>query len=116
MTFRAIAMMLLACAASFPAVPQAGTNAEDGALLSSEPCPLRNTVRHADYVAAVRRDLDQERKDAAEEHIVMPAISEAHLRAALATPAEFDEHIAYVGFECRKISYASGGLVIAGLL
>jgi dipeptidyl aminopeptidase/acylaminoacyl peptidase len=116
MTFRAIEMILLACAASFPAVPQAGTHAEDGTLLSSEPCPLRDTTRYADYVAAVRRTLDEERKDAAEEHIVMPAISEARLRAALATPAEFAEHIAYAGFECRKVGYASGGLVIAGLL
>jgi dipeptidyl aminopeptidase/acylaminoacyl peptidase len=116
MTFPATALMLLACAASFPAVLQAATNAQDGTLLSSAPCPPRDTVRHADYVAGVRRELEQERKDAAEEHIVMPAISDARLRAALATPAEFEQHIAYAGFECRKISYASGGLVIAGLL
>ncbi len=116
MPFREIAMMLLSYAAFFPAVLQASTNAKDGTLLSSEPCPHRDTVRHADYVAAIRRDLDQERKRAAEEHIVMPAISEARLQAALATPAEFAEHIAYAGFECRKISYASGGLVIAGLI
>ena len=46
----------------------------------------------------------------------MPAISDARLRAALPTPAEVDERVAYRGFECRVITYASGGLRIAGLL
>jgi dipeptidyl aminopeptidase/acylaminoacyl peptidase len=115
--FQAIAtIFIVVCTASFPAVAEAGTNAPDGTLLSSAPCPPRDTTRYADYVAGVHRELDEERRQAAEEHIAIPAIDEARLRAALATPAEFAAHVAYAGFECREIRYASDGLVIAGLL
>jgi dipeptidyl aminopeptidase/acylaminoacyl peptidase len=46
----------------------------------------------------------------------MPPISDERLRASLPGREEVEEHIAYRGFECREITYASGGLEIAGLL
>ncbi|MCH8616630.1 prolyl oligopeptidase family serine peptidase [Sphingomonas sp. SM33] len=46
----------------------------------------------------------------------MPRISEARLVASLPTREEVEEHLAFRGFECRVITYASGGLKIAGLL
>jgi dipeptidyl aminopeptidase/acylaminoacyl peptidase len=67
-------------------------------------------------VKEVRAELDSEVKLAAEEKHVMPAISDERLLAALPGEAEVEEHIAYRGFECRKIVYASGGLKVAGLL
>jgi dipeptidyl aminopeptidase/acylaminoacyl peptidase len=94
----------------------AGTTAPNGTLLSSEPCP-RNTIKsYDDYLKAVRKELDSETQYARAENIVMPAVSAERLRSSLETPAQVADHLAYRGFECRVITYASGGLRIAGLL
>jgi dipeptidyl aminopeptidase/acylaminoacyl peptidase len=109
------------CAAAVAAtllctVASAETNAPDGTLLSSEPCAANPVKSYDDYLKAVRADLDSEMVAAREENIEMPEISDARLRASLPTPAEVKDHLAYRGFECRQITYASGGLKIAGLL
>lgn len=95
---------------------RAATGAADGTLLSSRPCPPNPIRSYDDYVSAVRAELTSEAALAREENIAMPAIGEARLSASLLSPAEVQSHVAYSGFECREISYASGGLKIAGLL
>ncbi len=100
--------------ASGPALAQ--TDAPDGTLLSSEPCPPDPNRSYEDVVRMVRTNLDSEVEAAREENLVMPPISDAQLAAALSDRARIEEGLAYRGFECRVISYASGGLRIAGLL
>jgi dipeptidyl aminopeptidase/acylaminoacyl peptidase len=104
----------LALPCSSPA--HAGTSAADGALLSSEPCPANPLKNYADYISSVRATLSSEGAAAREEKILMPIISEERLRAALPAANEVREKLAYRGFECRIITYASGGLKIGGLL
>lgn len=104
---------LLVIAAS-PALAQ--TDAPDGTLLSSEPCPPNPNRSYEDFVRMIRTDLDSEVEAAREENLVMAPISDAQLAAALSDRARVEEGLAYRGFECRVIRYASGGLRIAGLL
>lgn len=106
----AVAATLLCTAAS------AETSAPDGTLLSSEPCPGNPLKSYDDYLKAVRAELETEAAEAREENITMPEISDARLRASMPSPAEVKDHLAYRGFECREITYASGGLKVAGLL
>lgn len=115
MIFR-LPCVLAAAALSLSGGALASTNAADGTLLSSEPCPPNPVTSYADFRAAVRASLDAEADEARDENIVMPAISEARLSASLPSKAEVEDHLAYRGFECRAITYASGGLKIAGLL
>jgi dipeptidyl aminopeptidase/acylaminoacyl peptidase len=111
---RSIVIALLTLAAPVPA--GAATDAPDGTLLSSEPCPPNPVRSHADYLQAVRTELDKEARAARAEDLHMPPISDERLHASLPGRREVEEHIAYRGFECRLITYASGGLKIAGLL
>jgi dipeptidyl aminopeptidase/acylaminoacyl peptidase len=94
----------------------AATDRPDGSLLSSEPCPPNPIRNHDAYVEAVRAELGREAEAARAEGLDMPPIDDARLKASLETPAQVREHLAYAGFECRVITYASGGLKIAGLL
>lgn len=105
-----------ALALLFSAPGLAETRSADGTLLSSEPCPANPIKNHSDYVRSVRSELESEASYAREEKIEMPPISEERLRAALLSPNEVKEKLAYRGFECRVITYASGGLKIGGLL
>ena len=50
------------------------------------------------------------------EGVEFRAPTEAALRTLAESPEAVTEHLAYEGFECRVIQYASGGLVIGGLL
>jgi dipeptidyl aminopeptidase/acylaminoacyl peptidase len=89
----------------------------DGTLLTSEPCPAREPVTHEAYVEGVRSFLERDRELAARENITAPPVpSEEALRAALLAPDELAARLAYRGYECRAITYASGGLEIAGFL
>jgi dipeptidyl aminopeptidase/acylaminoacyl peptidase len=97
-------------------IADAATTEPDGTLLSSEPCSPNPVRSHADLVKSVRSELESEAKLAAAEKHVMPAIADERLLAALPSKAEVREHLAYRGFECRSIVYASGGLKVAGLL
>jgi len=110
-TFFAMALAVLPAAGA-----RAATDAADGTLLSSEPCPPNPVASYEDYWAETRRDLDEETLAAAEEGIAMPPVDDALLRTAIENPEEVTEHLAYAGFECREIRYASSGLVIAGYL
>jgi len=109
-----VAAALLAAASVGPV--RAATDAPDGTLLSSEPCPPNPVRSYDDHLKAVRAELDAEAALAREENIAMPAVDEARLRASLPSRAEVEDHLAYRGFECRVIAYASGGLRIGGLL
>jgi dipeptidyl aminopeptidase/acylaminoacyl peptidase len=114
-------ILRLPCAAALWAVLLSGAayaaaGAADGTLLSSEPCPANPVTNYAEYRASVRASLAQEAAEARSENIAMPDIGEARLDASLPSPAEVDDHLAYRGFECRSISYASDGLKIAGFL
>jgi len=111
---RRIVIALLALSA--PIAAGAATDAPDGTLLSSEACPSNPVRSHAEYLQAVRTELDKEAIAAREEGLHMPPISDERLRASLPGRREVEEHLAYRGFECRVITYASGGLEIAGLL
>jgi dipeptidyl aminopeptidase/acylaminoacyl peptidase len=107
-----LALLLL----GLPAAVKAGTEAPDGTLLSSAPCPANPVKSYRDYLAAVRADLAQEAKEARAEGITMPPISEERLLSSLPPRAAVEQRLAYRGFECHAITYASGGLKIAGLL
>lgn len=108
---------LVALAAAFALSPaKAETSAADGTLLSSRPCPPQPLQSYDDYLKEARAELDREAALARKENIAMPAISDERLRASLAPREKVEEHLAYRGFECRVITYASGGLRIGGLL
>lgn len=103
--------------ASLIAVPaSAHTDKPDGTLLSDKPCPPNPLTSYDDYVARARAYFASETEQAGEEGIVMPPVSDAVLLSHLEPPEAVAEHIAYDGFECRQIIYASHGLEIAGLL
>ena len=104
----------IAVASASPAT--ANTDARDGTLLASQPCPSNSVRSYEDYLKSVRAELDSEAAYARQESKDMPRISEARLVASLPTREEVEEHLAFRGFECRVITYASGGLKIAGLL
>ena len=104
----------IAVASGSPAT--ANTDAKNGTLLSSEPCHSNPVRSYEDYLQSVRAELDSEAAYARRENISMPTISEGRLVASLPARAEVEEHLAYQGFECRVITYASGGLKIGGLL
>jgi dipeptidyl aminopeptidase/acylaminoacyl peptidase len=104
----------IALAVASPAV--AATDAPDGTLLSSEPCPPSPVRNYDSYIAWLSERLAEEETLARVEAIAFTAPSETALRAMVESPQAVAEHLAYEGFECRVISYASGGLVIGGLL
>lgn len=108
------AAMLLLTAHAAPAT--AATDAPDGTLLTSTPCPPRSDLSFAQREAEIRAQLAEEKQLAAEEGFVMPDADAAALRRAIGTPGAHAERAAYVGLECRQIVYASGGLKIAGFL
>lgn len=118
MHFLANALLALAAvtivAPGSPAL--AGQRVADGTLLSSEPCPPNPIRSHADYVQAVREELRAEANLAREEGLTMPPVTEDRLRLSLESRDEVGDHIAYRGFECRVITYSSGGLRVSGLL
>lgn len=107
-----VAALLLMCAAT----TDAATDAPDGTLLSSVPCPPRADQSFEQRGAAIRARLAEEKKLAAAEGFVMPDADPAALLRAIGTPAAHADRVAYTGFECRQIVYASGGLKIAGFL
>lgn len=94
----------------------AATGAPDGTLLSSAPCPANPVQNYDRYLAGVTAELAAEAAEAEEEGIVMPAVPPERLRSMMPSRQAVEEHIAYRGFECRQITYASGGLRVAGLL
>lgn len=94
----------------------AETDSPDGTLLSSAPCPPNPIQSYDAYLTAVRADLDAEAAEARAEGINMPPVVEQRLRSSLPPREVVEEHIAFRGFECRTIIYASGGLRIAGVL
>ena len=95
---------------------QAGTDAADGTLLSSKPCPPDRIRNYDDYIAMLLSSLDEEEALARAEGIDFTAPAQPALRTMAASAQTVAEHIAYEGFECRVITYASGGMVISGLL
>ena len=101
---------------TFSSGASAATDAADGTLLSSAPCPPNPITSYAAYIQEARTGLESEAAEARAEGITMPAVPEHRLRAALESREAVEDHLAYRGFECRVISYASGGLRIAGLL
>lgn len=103
-----VAAVLVACSAAHAVT--------DGTLLSAKACAPNPIRDYADYLKSERAFLDEEHDLAIGEGKRPPKISDARLRAALATPATVRRHLAYEGFECRAITYASGGLAIAGYL
>jgi dipeptidyl aminopeptidase/acylaminoacyl peptidase len=110
-------LLIILCLLGLAASPaSAQTDAPDGTLLSSEPCPPNPIRSHEDFVRTIREDLDREVEAARKRNLVMPPISDARLAAALPGRAIVEEQLAYRGFECRVISYASGGLRIGGLI
>jgi dipeptidyl aminopeptidase/acylaminoacyl peptidase len=106
-------MLLLAVQAA-PAI--AATDANDGTLLSSEPCPPRSDQSFEQRGEQIRARLAIEKELAAKEGFVMPDADPVALQRGIGTPEEHAERVAYAGFECRAIVYASGGLKIAGFL
>lgn len=94
----------------------AKTSEPDGTLLSAQPCPANELTSYDAYVDFVRARLRSELAYAAEEGVVMPEISAGLLAGSIETRAETDARIAYEGFECLAITYASDGLVISGFL
>lgn len=105
------ALALACCAPAFAQIDQ-----PDGTLLSSQPCPPNPIRDHATYEQAFRAELAAEATLAAAEGLRMPPIGEERIRAALETPTKVRARLEFEGFECRVITYASGGLRIAGLL
>lgn len=109
--------LLIAALLGMVSAPAAGrTGAADGTLLSSQPCPPNPIRNYADYVASKQAIVAEEVQAAAEEKITMPALTPERVKVSLLPQAEAEERLAYRGFECRVITYASGGLRIAGLL
>lgn len=107
-----VAILLLLAAAP----TAAATAAADGTLLSSIPCPPNPLKSYNQFLGSVRESLKAEAEEARGENIVMPAIDEQRLLKSLPDRAEIEDHLAYRGFECRAITYASGGLKVAGFL
>lgn len=95
---------------------RAETSAPDGTLLSSAPCPANTITSYEEFLAAKRDYFTSEMERATQENIVMAPVSDELLIASIASPEDVADHIAYEGFECRAITYASDGLVIAGYL
>jgi len=108
--------LFLVAALAWAVPAAAATDAPDGTLLSSEPCPPNPVLDYESYIASLRSGLAEEEELARAEGIAFSAPSEAALRAMVETPRTVGEHLAYEGFECRVITYASGGLAIGGLM
>lgn len=108
------AAILLFAAAAAPAI--AATDARDGTLLSSIPCTPRSDTSFEQHGERIRAGLEEEKKLAAVEGFAMADADPVALLRAIGTPEAHAEHVAYAGFECRQIVYASGGLKIAGFL
>ena len=99
-----------------PAHAQSAQGVADGTLLSAEPCPPNQTTDYEAYFERVKAGIEWDSEAAKRENLVRPAIDDDSLRAALPSPDEFAERVAYEGFECLDIRYASDGLSIAGYL
>lgn len=108
MTFRTLLPVLL--------LPAAALAAEDGTLLSSVPCEKNPVTNWPQALAALRSHLADETREAAEEGITWPGPTDARLQQALGDRRALERRLAYRGFECRRVTYASQGLVISGLL
>ena len=92
------------------------TDAPDGTLLSSKPCPLNPVGSHERYIDSARAYFAEEVANAANEGLVMPLVPDDMLVQLLDDRGTVESHIAYEGFECLEITYASDGLTIAGFL
>ena len=113
---QAVAAVVLLMFTAIMGAASAATDAPDGTLLSSAPCPPRTDQSFEQRGAQIRTRLADEKKLAAEEGFVMPDADPAALLRAIGTPATHAERVAYAGFACHQIVYASGGLRIAGFL
>ncbi|ALE17183.1 putative peptidase [Altererythrobacter epoxidivorans] len=113
MKFASAASILLAFVAVAPA---SATDLPDGTLISSEPCEPMRDMTHALYLKRQKLAVSREIAFAEREGIAMPPIPDALLMQASLTEDQLAERLAYEGFECREIRYASGGLEIAGFL
>ena len=109
---------LAGAAMVFSAAAQA-QNAEgqtDGTLLSSEPCMESPIQTYQDHVRMRYRMGMRAQMAASQEGIETPPFDEDRFRASLRTPEEVAPRLAYDGYECLSITYASDGLVIAGII
>lgn len=109
-------LLVVIALAIVPVAVQAQTDRPNGTLLSSEPCPERQTRTLEQALARSVEISADESRNAASEGIVIAPTSLERLRQSLPSPERFAERIAYRGFECRSITYASDGLRIAGFL
>jgi dipeptidyl aminopeptidase/acylaminoacyl peptidase len=109
--FLLIVAILLLCTADVAA--QTDT-LSDGTIVEQTPC-VPNPVRtYEQYVEAFKRGQAAEVEAAKREgfHMEMPA----DLPPRLLSREEFERRRAYAGFECRRITYLSDGLKVAGFL
>jgi len=113
----ASALVLTVLAAGSPPAP-AATPAPaprvDGALIEQTPCPPNPLRTYEQYVELRRSRLASEVEAAKREGFRrdMPA----DLTPLLISREDFAKRIAYEGFECSRIRYASDGLAVVGYL
>lgn len=115
---RAHAMLVLALGTLVLGAPSpllARTQAPDGTLLSDAPCEPPAISDPETYIAKSLESFDKEKALAQKAHLPAPITREA-MRAALEARGTSRQWLILEGFECHRITYASDGLVIAGLL
>lgn len=101
---------------SAAAQAQSAEGQADGTLLSSEPCMESPIQTYQDHVRMRYRMGMRAQMAASQEGIETPPFDEERFRASLRTPEEVAPRLAYDGYECLNITYASDGLVIAGII
>ncbi len=95
---------------------QSAEEQADGTLLSSEPCMESPIQTYQDHVRMRYRMGMRAQMAASQEGIETPPFDEERFRAGLRSPEEVAPRLAYDGYECLSITYASDGLVIAGII
>jgi dipeptidyl aminopeptidase/acylaminoacyl peptidase len=111
----ASALWISLLAATAPAAAAAPTPpAADGTLLEKTACPPNPLHTYEEYVEIRRRRLASEVAAAKEEgfEVAMPT----DLTPMLISREDFATRLAYAGFECWHIRYASDGLAVTGYL
>jgi len=91
-----------------------GESLRDGAIVGQVPCGPHPYASHEQYVESVQARLAKEAEAARREGFRFDVPPD--LTQLLRSKAEFEKRRAYVGFECRRITYLSDGLKVIGFL
>jgi dipeptidyl aminopeptidase/acylaminoacyl peptidase len=86
----------------------------DGTLLEQAACPANPITTYEQYLEGRKQGLAQEVAFAKDEGLRIE--TPADLTPFLLSREDFAKRVAYAGFECWRIRYASDGLAVAGYL